>query len=120
MTNSLCAVVHRSERLEGDDGARVDDAGNRLHLLIDEMTDVGPVLDVKFHQKIEIARGRIDLRRDFGIGELVRYLIGLAELTFDLDEERNHGGRRRGWWRRARSQSSKKRFPWQALAAIEL
>src|SRR6266446_912670 len=94
-----------SERLECDDGARVLDARDGLHLLVDEMADVGLVLDVEFHQQVEIAGGRIDLGSELGIRELVRHFVGLAELAFDLDEEGNHS-RLRAALRRKR-QSSK-------------
>ena len=55
------------------------------------MTDIGAVLDIDLHQQIEFARGRIDFRRDLGVGEAVGHFIGFAELAFDLDEERDHG-----------------------------
>src|SRR5262249_7245743 len=79
-----------SERLEGDDRAGVLDAGNGLHLLVYEVTDVGPVLDVEFHQQVEVAGGRIDLGGDLGVREAVGHLVGFAELAFDLDEGRDH------------------------------
>src|SRR4029077_2941315 len=79
-----------SERLERDDRTGVEDAGNRLHLLIDEMADVGSVLDVEFHQQVEISGDRVDLRGNLGVGELVGHLVGLSQLAFDLDEEGNH------------------------------
>src|SRR5579871_4604846 len=79
-----------SKRLEGDDRAGVLDARDRLHLFVDEVPDIGAGLDIKFDQKIELAGGRIDFRRDFGIRELVGHLVGFAEMAFDLDEEGNH------------------------------
>src|SRR5262245_65914405 len=54
------------------------------------MADVGLVLDVEFHQQVEVAGGRIDLGGELGVRELVCHLVGLAELAFDLDEERDH------------------------------
>ena len=48
------------------------------------------LLDVEFHQQIEIAGGRIDLRSNLGVGQPVGDLVGLAELALDLHEERNH------------------------------
>src|SRR3979411_3201541 len=53
-----------AERLEGDDGMGVLDAGNHLYLLVDEMADVGVIVDVEFDQQIVVARGGIDLRAD--------------------------------------------------------
>src|SRR5438477_347708 len=44
-----------AERLEGDDGVGVLDAGNHLHLLVDEMADVGLVIDVELDQQVVIA-----------------------------------------------------------------
>src|SRR5215212_4634688 len=82
---------NRSERLEGDDRPCVLDAGDDLNLLVDEMTDVDAGVDIDLHQQIEFARGRIDFGGDLGVGEAVGHLVGLAELAFDLDEERNHG-----------------------------
>src|SRR3982074_199174 len=79
-----------AERLEGDDGVGVLDAGNGLHLLVDEMADVGVVVDVELDQQVVIPCGGINLRGDLGFGERVGDGIGLAELAFELDEERNH------------------------------
>src|SRR6478672_7938451 len=80
-----------SKRLERDDRPRVLDARDHLNLLIDEMTDVDTGVDIDLHQQIEFTRGRIDLRGNFRVGQAVGHLVGLAELAFDLDEERNHG-----------------------------
>src|SRR5437016_1665589 len=55
-----------AERLESDDGVGVLDTRNDLHLLVDEMADVGVVVDVEFHQQIVVARGRINFRGDLG------------------------------------------------------
>ena len=81
------------KRLEGDDGVGVLDAGDALHLLVDEMPDVGSAIDVEFHQQVVVAGGRVDLGGDLGFGQLVGHLIGLAELAFDLDEEGGHRDR---------------------------
>src|SRR6185369_14108980 len=82
---------NRSERLEGDDCPCVLDARDHLNLLVDEMSDVDAGVDIDLHQQIEFARGRIDFGGDLGVGEAVGHLVGLAELAFDLDEERDHG-----------------------------
>ena len=58
-----------------------------MHLLVDEVSDVGPAIDVEFHQQIVVAGGRVDLGGDLGFGQLVGYLIRLSELAFDLDEK---------------------------------
>src|SRR3954454_23694540 len=81
----------RSKSHERDDRARVLNAWNDLDFLVDEMSDVDAVVDIDLDQEVELARGRIDFRRHFGIGEPVCHLVGLAELAFDLDEERDHG-----------------------------
>src|ERR1700735_4592126 len=60
-----------AERLEGDDGMGVLDAGNDLDLLVDEVADVGVVIDIELHQEIVIARGGLDLRGDLGFDERV-------------------------------------------------
>ena len=79
-----------SERLEGDDGPRIGDTGDGLYLLGDEMADIGRLIDVEFHQKVEIPRGRIDFRSDLGVRQLIGDLVGLAELAFDLHEKGDH------------------------------
>src|SRR5579859_5615537 len=79
-----------SERLESDDGVGVLDAGNGLHLFVDEVADVGAVVDIELHQQIVVARRGIDFGGDFGFGECVGDGVGLAELAFDLHEEGNH------------------------------
>src|SRR5216684_672263 len=84
-----------AERLEGDDGVGVLDAGDHLHLLVDEMADVGVVIDVELNQQVVIAGGGIDLRGDLGLRERIGHRIGLAELAFELDEEGNHFSRLR-------------------------
>ena len=65
-------------------------AGNDLHLLIDEVADVGVVVDVEFDEQIVIARGGIDFRGDLGFGQRIGDGIGLPELAFELDEKGNH------------------------------
>jgi hypothetical protein len=72
------------------------DAGDDLDLLVDEMADVGVLVDVEFHQEIVIAGGGIDLGGDLGLGKRVGDDIGLAELAFDLDKEGNHRCRLQG------------------------
>src|SRR5262245_33976903 len=104
------------ERLEGDDGPSVLDARDGLHLLVDEMADVGAGLHVELGEQVEFARGRIDFGSDLGIGELVCDVIGFAELAFDLHEERDHACLRFGGSQPAahRSrQSSKIARAWQ-------
>src|SRR5262249_36969636 len=83
-----------SKCLECDDGTRVLDARNGLHALVDEMADIGAVLDVELNQQIIVAGGGVDFGGDLGVGEAVGDLIGLAEMAFDLDEEGNHAGLR--------------------------
>jgi len=79
------------EGAEGDDRKRVLDAGENLHLLVDEMADVFLVIDIEFGEQVVIAGSRIDLRGDLGIGKRAGNLIGFAELAFDLHEKRLHG-----------------------------
>src|SRR6185312_385986 len=90
------------ECLERDDGERILDARNDLHLLVHEMADVGFVIDIELHQEIIVSGSRIDFGGDLGFGQLVGDRIGLAELAFDLDEERNHRGGLRGSYSMAR------------------
>src|SRR5262245_28525275 len=78
------------KRLESDDGVRVLDAGDALHLLIHEVTDVRAAVDVEFHQQIVVAGGRIDLGCNFRFGQGVGHLVGLSELAFDLNEKWGH------------------------------
>src|ERR1700689_1661738 len=78
------------ESLECDDGARVLDAGNGLYFLRHEVADIRALLHIKLHQQVEVARSRINLRGDFRARPAVRPLVSPAELTFDLNEERNH------------------------------
>ena len=78
------------ERLEGDDGVRVLDAGDGLHLFVDEMADVGAAVDVELHQQVIVAGGRVDLGSDLGFGKRVGHPLGFAELAFDLHEEGGH------------------------------
>src|ERR1700761_5494842 len=79
-----------AERLEGDDGMGVLNARNDLDLLVDEVADVGVVIDIELHQEIVIARGGVDFRGNLGLGERVGDGVGLAELALELDEEGNH------------------------------
>src|SRR5881392_3964209 len=57
---------------------------------VDEKTDIGHFIDVELHQQVVVAGGRVDFRGQLRVRELVRHLIGLAELAFDLDEEGDH------------------------------
>ena len=74
------------------------DAGNDLDFLVDEVADVGVVIDIELHQEIVIARGGVDFRSDLGLGERIGDGVGLAELAFELDEEGNHRCRLRKCW----------------------
>src|ERR1035437_4346856 len=77
-------------RLEGDDGVGVLDAGKDLHLLVDEMPDIGVFIDVEFDQQIVVSSGGIDLGRNLGFRKRIGDGVGLAELALDLDKEGNH------------------------------
>src|SRR3954451_642933 len=78
------------KRLECNDRAGVLDTWNHLHLFVDEVTDVGRIIDIELHQQVEVSGGGIDFRGDFGVGERVCHLIGFAEIAFDLHEKRYH------------------------------
>jgi len=78
------------ECLEGDNRVRVLDAGDTLHLFVDEVADVGPGIDVEFHQQVIVAGRGIDLGDDFGFGQRIGNLVRLPEFAFDLDEEGGH------------------------------
>ena len=83
-------VIVRSKRLETDDRLGVLDAGDLLHLLIDEVPDVGGLVDIELHQQVELSRRGIDFGGDFRVRQRVSDLIRLAERAFDLDKKRNH------------------------------
>src|SRR3972149_10770997 len=104
-----------AEGLEGDDGAGILNAGDGLHLLVDEMTDIGAFLDIELRQQVELSGGRIDFGGDLGVGEPVGDIVGFAELAFDLDKKRNH--RSLPAAASARPQSSKIAPLWQAALA---
>src|SRR6478735_10877784 len=87
-----------AERLEGNDGVGVLDTGNDLHLLVDEMADVGLVVDVELDQQVVMAGGGVDLRGNLGLRQRIGHRIGLAELAFELDKEGNHCCRLRECW----------------------
>src|SRR4030095_484360 len=78
------------ERLERQDRARVLDARDGLHLLVDEVPDIGVGIDVELHEEVEVASSGIDLGGDLGVGEPVGHVVGLAQVAFDLHEEGNH------------------------------
>src|SRR5690348_5856530 len=69
------ALPLASKSLERDDRAGVLDAWDTLHLLVDEMADVGAALDIEFDQQVKLAGRRINLGRNLSVGELVRHLI---------------------------------------------
>ena len=52
------------KRLEGNDRARVHDAGDGLHLFADEVADIRVFRDVEFGQNVVIAGDGIDLGGD--------------------------------------------------------
>src|SRR5262249_55076138 len=87
---SLLPTHSLPERLERQDRARVLDARNGLHLLVDEVPDIGVGVDVELHQEVEVARGGIDFGGDLGVGDPVGHVVGLAQVAFDLHEEGNH------------------------------
>jgi hypothetical protein len=55
------------------------------------MADIGLLIDIELHKKIEIAGSRIYLRCNLGTGKLIGDLIRTPELALDLNEKRNHG-----------------------------
>src|SRR5947208_3218360 len=63
------------------------------------------VVDIllKHLQKVVISGGRIDLGSQLGVSELVRDLVGFAELALDLDEEGDHARLRAALGRAAQS-----------------
>ena len=54
------------------------------------MADVGCLVDIEFHQQVEVAGGGIDFRGDLGVGEAVGHLVRFAHLALDLNEKRDH------------------------------
>src|SRR4029077_14114205 len=66
------------------------DAWYGVPLSVDEMADVGLLLDVELHEQVEIAGGRINLGGELGVRQLVGDFIRFAELAFDLNEEGDH------------------------------
>ena len=79
-----------AERLEGDDRMGILNAGKDLHFFVDEVPDVGVLIDVELYQEIIIASGGLDLRCNLGFGERIGDNVRLAEFALDLDKERNH------------------------------
>src|SRR4029453_15722889 len=71
MPEGKTASVARRERLEGDDGEGVLDAGQHLHLLVDEVADVGVLVDVELHQQVVMAGRGVDLGGELGFGDRV-------------------------------------------------
>src|SRR5215472_17183716 len=61
--------------LERDDRPGVLNARDGLHLFVDEMADVGAVLDIELHQQVEVTGGRVNLGCDLGVGKRVGYRI---------------------------------------------
>src|SRR5690606_38684294 len=59
------------KRLEGQRGQRAHDPRHVGDMIVDELADVFPVLDVDLHQEVVFAAGRIKLRRDLALEELV-------------------------------------------------
>src|SRR4030095_5419517 len=108
------------KRLESDDGARVLDSGDALHLLIHEVTDVRAAVDVEFHQQIVIAGGRIDLGCNFRLGQGVGHLVGLSELAFDLNEKGGHNSTPQPVLNPAKTWVAGKRDPDDRVAATAL
>src|ERR1700712_5141902 len=78
------------KRFERDDRACVDDAGDRLHLLTDEVADVDVFIDVKLRKYVEIPGDRVYFRGDLGFGERACHRVRLAECAFELDEKGLH------------------------------
>src|SRR5215475_4572114 len=87
---SIVVQKSGSKRLESNDCLGIQNTRDWLNLLGNKMPDVGALLDIELHQQIEIARSRINLGRDLGIGERIGYRIGFAEVTFDLHEKWDH------------------------------
>src|SRR5882672_1600940 len=75
------------EGAERNDCERVLDAGENLHFLIDEVTDVLLVVDIEFGEQIVIAGGRVDFRGNLGIGERAGNVVGFAQVALYLHEK---------------------------------
>jgi hypothetical protein len=83
-------LQNRLKGLEGDDRSRILYPRNCLDALIYKVSDIGITFDIELDQEIIVACRRIDFRGDLRVGKLIRDIIGLAELAFDLDKERDH------------------------------
>ena len=55
-TKRIAQPLRGSECLEGDDGSRVGNSGNRLNLFGDEVADIRRRLDIEFRQEIKVPR----------------------------------------------------------------
>jgi hypothetical protein len=78
------------EGLERNDCSRILNAGNGLNPLVHKVSDIGVAIDIELYQEIIVARRRVDFRGYFCVSKLICDIIGLAELTFDLDKEGDH------------------------------
>lgn len=72
------------------DRISVFDTTEFVNIFVDEVADIGVVVNVEFDQKVIVACDRVDLRGDFSIGDLIGDLVGLAKFAFDHQEERDH------------------------------
>src|SRR5207342_3396169 len=86
----LAQRLRPSERLKGDDGARIGNSRNGLDLFRDEMADVGRRLDIELDQEIEVACRRINFGSNLGISKFGGDVVCFAELAFYLHEKRDH------------------------------
>lgn len=66
--------------------------GNACDIVVDELPNVLPFLDIDLQKQVVIAARRIHLRDDLLAINLVGHLIGLAGSALHLHENRFHGG----------------------------
>src|SRR3546814_10273523 len=80
------------ERLEGDEGEGVLDAGEGLNLLVHEVADVGAVPEVALDQQVVLPRRGVDFRNLLDIlHQRIGHGVGPAEVALDHDEDGLHG-----------------------------
>src|SRR3546814_19278198 len=81
--------------LEADEGEGVFDARQGLDLLVDEVTDVGPVFQIALDEQVVLTGGRVNFRDLLDVlHQLVCNPIGVAEVAIELG---SGPGRERVW-----------------------
>ena len=69
---------------------RFANVGDGMDLLLDDLPNILDVIDVKLDQHIVLAADAEGFRETLDLGDAIRHIGHMAQVSFDEDEDRAH------------------------------